>query len=206
MFVVQDFIRWALLHVHKATIPQGAKLAVPAALCGIEPWEYLFGSIRVPTTPQVLDAYYKNRYSQIMTRAEFDAITSAWPTNTYATDCQGLLDAWLTYEMDYPTDINAQANYALWCTQKGRIEEISRPYVMGEAVFRSDPAGRMTHVGWICGKIGGEPLIVEARGIRFGVVVSKLSERNFDFRGLMKNMFSYKEDAKMPVKRSLQNR
>ena len=54
----------------------------------------------------------------------------------------------------------------------------------------------MTHVGWVCGFMpNGEPLIVEARGIAYGVVVTKLSERDFTHRGLMTKKFGYDENG-----------
>ena len=190
--IILDFIRWALSHVKPSSIPPGAQLPAPVEMCGTDPWQYLFGSVRVMTDQPTLDLYYKNRYQSQMTRARFDQLTADWPRDGFATDCQGLLDAYLTYEKGEPTDINADMNYRLWCTDKGLIAEISRPWVIGEAVFKRS-GGRMTHVGWICGFLGGEPLVVEARGIAFGVVVTKLSERDFTHRALMTGRFEYNE-------------
>lgn len=47
MYIILDFIRWALTHAKPSTIPAGAKLPLPLAECGAEPWQYLFGSVRV---------------------------------------------------------------------------------------------------------------------------------------------------------------
>ncbi len=184
MYKVNDFIHWALSH----------------AKGGAEPWHYLFGSVRVKTDKATLDRYYENHYKkQGMTRERFDEITADWKASDYATDCQGLLDAWLTYEQGEETDINADMNYRLWCTDKGRIGEITRPWMIGEAVFRMNDAGRMTHVGWICGfREDGEPLVVEARGIAYGVIVTRLSRRDFTHRGLMTAKFDYSAADKPP--------
>ena len=195
MFRAVDYIRWALTHAKPATIPSGATLALPVDECGTEPWEYLFGSVRVMTTQATLDQYFKNYYSkQGYTRARYDELTRNWDRHGYATDCQGLCDAYLTFECEEPTDINADMNYRLWCTEKGAIAEIDRPYVVGEALFHSN-GQRMTHVGWVCGfDRDGTPLAVEARSIVYGVVITRLDGRNWTHRGLMTKVFSYKED------------
>lgn len=194
VYRVTDFIEWALTHVKPATIPSGAVLPLPIAECGTEPWQYLFGSIRVMTTQATIEYYWENHYKKQkgMTRAKYDALTRDWDRNGYATDCQGLLDAWLTYECGVQTDSNADGNYRYWCADKGTISEITRPWVIGEAVFHMNAEGRMTHIGWICGFMpNGDPLIVEARGIAYGVVMTRLSGRDFTHRGLMTAKFDY---------------
>lgn len=195
-----DFVRWALTHAKRCDAMHGAVLPLPLSECGTEPWHYLFGSVRVQTNADTLDRYYNSYYGpkKGMTRPQYDAITGSWGSNDYATDCQGLLDAWLTYEAGEKTDINADMNYRYWCEDKGRIAEIDRPYVVGEALFMANASGRMTHVGWVCGfDASGEPLIVEARGIAYGVVVTKLNSRPWTHRGLMTKKFDYTEDKPM---------
>ena len=193
MYKVSDFIKWALTHAKLSSIPENALLPIPRRSCGAEPWQYLFGSVRVKTTQATLDRYYDDYYSvNGYTRARFDELTADWDRNGYATDCQGLCDAYLTYECGEKTDINADMDYRLWCTDKGRIEDINRGWVIGEAVFRANSAGKMNHIGWICGFMpDGEPLVVEARGIAYGVVVTRLSRRDFTHRGLMTAKFDY---------------
>lgn len=181
MYKVNNFIRWALTH----------------AKGGAEPWNYLFGSVRVKTDANTLDRYYENHYKSQMTRERYDQLTADWPRDGYATDCQGLLDAYLTYECGDQTDINADMNYRLWCTDRGRIEDINRGFVIGEAVFMANNAGRMTHIGWVCGFDGFEPLIVEARGIAYGVVVTQLYDRRWTHRGIMTKKFEYTEEHEM---------
>lgn len=175
MYNVHDFIAWALTHAKRAA----------------EPWQYLFGSVRVQTTQDTLDRYFEQHYKKQMSRARYDQLTADWDRNGYATDCQGLCDAYLTYECNDPTDINADMNYNGWCTDKGLISAIEREWVVGEAVFRTD-GQRMTHVGWICGfDADGCPLVVEARNIFYGVVVTRLYDRDFTHRGLMTKKFEY---------------
>ena len=195
MYKAEEFVRWALSHAKRESIPPSAVLALPRERCGTEPWQYLFGSVRVRTDDAALDLYYENRYKKQMTRARYDVLTADWDRSGFATDCQGLLDAWLTYEKGERTDINADMNYRLWCGEKGPIAGGVRPLAVGEAVFRMGGSGRMTHVGWICGHdADGTPLVVEARGIAYGVVVTRLTERDFTHRGLMTARFTYGEE------------
>lgn len=200
MYKVSDFIRWALSHVNPATIPSGAVLVLSREQCGADPWQYLFGSVRVQTTQATLDYYYDHHYAKQMTRARYDQLTADWDRNGYATDCQGLCDAYWTYEQGVPTDINADMNYKLWCEDKGPIADTDRPFVVGEAVFRMGGEGKMTHVGWICGfAADGTPLVVEAKGIAYGVLVTMLPNGSWTHRGLMTKVFDYTEDKDMIV-------
>lgn len=92
-------------------------------------------------------------------------------------------------------DVNAHYCYAAWCTEKGEISGIGRPYVLGEAVFIQGSSERMTHVGYVCGFLNGEPLIVEARGLNFGVCVTKFSDRPWTHRGLVSKQLIYTENC-----------
>ena len=199
-YYIENFIKWALTHVKRSTIPLDAKLPLPIAQCGTDPWNYLFGSVRVMTTQATINYYFNNHYKNKMTRADYDAITNSWSRTGYATDCQGMLDAYLTYVCNEKIDINAHMNYTLWCTDKGTIASINRPYVIGEAVFMcSTKSKKMTHVGWICGfRANGEPLVVEARGLAYGVVITELSKRNWTHRGLMTAKFDYTKHQEEP--------
>ena len=192
-YSVSEFIRWALTHVDPVTVPTNASLLLDSASCGSEPWEYLYGTVRTSTSQTAINSLYNNYYTNYMFRIQYDEITSEWSRSTYATDCQGLLDAWLTYEAGETTDINAAMNYANWCTSKGEIANITRDYVIGEALFiYSNRLGKISHVGWICGfDEDGTPLVVEARGLAFGVSVTRFDDRSWTHRGLMTVKFNY---------------
>lgn len=193
MYNAKDFIRRALSHAKRESIPEGALLPVKTEECGTEKWEYLYGSVRVQTNKDTIDRYFTDHYAKSMTREKYDSYTKDWPKDGYATDCQGLLDAYVTYDLGEKTDINADMNYKYWCTDKGEIKSISRDFVLGEAVFmKNESTGKMNHVGWVCGFMpSGEPLIVEARGIAYGVVVTRFNSRAWTHRGLMKAKFDY---------------
>ena len=193
MYNAVDFIRRALTHAKRESIPQGALLPVKIEECGTEKWEYLYGSVRVKTNSDTIERYFIEHYAKSMTREKYDSYTKNWKRDGYATDCQGLLDAYMTYDLGEKTDINADMNYKYWCEGKGELSSLNRPFVLGEAVFmRSDSTDRMHHVGWVCGFMpDGEPLVVEARGIAYGVVVTRFNSRAWTHRGLMKAKFDY---------------
>ncbi|MBR5949114.1 MAG: hypothetical protein IKZ82_10810 [Clostridia bacterium] len=197
MYKVLDFIRWALTHVKRDSIPKSARLPLPVIECGTEVWEYLFGSVRVVTNQATLDRYYNEHYYKQMTKEKFDSYTKNWSRTGYATDCQGLLDAYITHECGEKFDWNADMNYKYMCGEstKGAISAISRPYVVGEALFmKNNDTGKMSHIGWVCGFLpDGDPLVVEARSIAYGVIVTKFSERPWKYRGLMTAKFDYSE-------------
>lgn len=200
---VLDFIRWALTHVNPDTVPSGAVLANGTATnVGAEPWHYLYGSVRTNTTATRIAERWENYYSSHgWSKEAYDNATAKMQPDDYATDCQGLLDAYLTYVQGEKTDVNADYNYRKWCTGKGKTSEIERPYELGEAVFMANSRGKMRHVGWICGlDVDCEPLVVEARGLNYGVVVTRLEDRAWTHRGLMTKKFDYKEEQPMATK------
>ena len=200
---VLNFIRWALTHVNPNTVPSGAVLANgTASNIGTEPWHYLYGTVKSKTTAARIEERWRNHYSKTWTREAYDHATAAMSPDDYATDCQGLLDAYLTYVQGEKTDVNADYNYRKWCSEKGKTSEIERPYKLGEAVFMANSRGKMSHVGWICGlDLDGELLVVEARGLSYGVVITRLEDRPWTHRGLMTKKFEYdKEEKPMATK------
>lgn len=186
-----DFIRFALSHAKRETIPLGAELPLDIEECGTDPWGYLFGTTGHTATKELLDLKFNSYYSKKgWSRASFDTATEGWSLGKFKVcDCQGLLDVYLG------TDVNANYCYSGWCTEKGSIDEIDRTYRIGEAVFYQNQNGNMSHVGWVCGFLCGEPLVVEARGLRYGVCVTKFSERPWTHRGLVTRQLIYDENC-----------
>lgn len=185
---VINFIKWALSHAKKATVPAGAELPVPLSAVGSNgEWEYLFGTTGFKITQALLDNRYENHYKNKMTRAEYDRITAGW-IGRVACDCEGLLDYYCHM------DINADMNYRS-CTDKGAIDKNVR-YPLGECLFM-EKSGKMTHVGFVCGTMpDGTELVVEERGINYGCVITKRSERPWTHHGKTKYL-EYKEDEPM---------
>lgn len=192
---VRKFIEWGLMRAKKATVPAGAILAIDTDLVGSAgEYEYLFGTTCRQVTQSLLDKKYNDYYKKNgWTKAEYEEATEGWvKAGKIVTDCQGLLDGYLG------NDTNANGNYVNYCTDKGLCKNIKRPYVIGEAVFNGS-SSKKTHVGWVCGFMpDGDVLILEARGLSYGVVITRMSKRAWKYRGLMTKKFSYEETTQQP--------
>lgn len=192
---VTNFITWALKRAKKSTVPSKAVLAIDRALVGSEgEAEYLWGTSGRTVTQSLLDARWKSYYKPNgWTETDYKEITEGWVAEKKrVSDCQGLLDWYLG------NDTNANGNYRNYCTDKGLCAAISRPYVIGEAVFNGTDS-KKTHVGWVCGFMpDGEALVVEERGLAYGCVITRMSKRKWKYRGLMTKKFSYEQTTAQP--------
>lgn len=194
---VKDFIAWGLKRTKRSTCPNNA-ISLPIKkdqIGSAGEHEYLYGSYGQRASNYLLNLRFKSFYSKNgWTRAQFDTATSGWVANgVHVTDCNGLLDEFLQ------TDTSANGNYVYYCTSKGLCAEINRPYVVGEAVFNGSST-KKTHVGFVCGFTpGGDVLVMEARGLSYGVVITKMSSRSWKYRGLMTKKFSYSGAAVQPA-------
>ena len=115
-------------------------------------------------------------------------------------DCQGLADCYLTEMLGQKVNVYARNNFSYWCNEikgKGKIPKEYR--VPGAAVFTySANDGRITHVGFLLKPVDannpeGDWYVIEARGVMYGVVRTKLSERSWNRWGLMDEYFDYTE-------------
>ena len=112
-------------------------------------------------------------------------------------DCQGLADGYINDMTGSHINLRARNNYALWCDPKGTGSIPTKYKTPGAAVFiYSKSAGAITHVGYLvrpvkAGKPEGDWYVVEARGVMYGVVVTKLNSRGWNRWGLMTQYFDY---------------
>ena len=121
-------------------------------------------------------------------------------TCTRVWDCNGMAEG--IYQIWSGVCINARArnNYASWCGVKGTGIIPSKYRVPGAAVFWGNTAGTIHHVAYLwkpvtAGKPGGDWYIIEAKGVMYGVVKSKLLSRKPNFWGLMDKYFDYSGEA-----------
>jgi len=190
---ILGFLRWAMGHASPARIPAGSTLCIPPGEVGIDgKWEYLYGTTGHKCTQALLDKKYNQYYKGWgWSRAEFAAATAGWVSRGVTVcDCQGLEDYYSK------ADTNAKGNYANYCTDKGRISSIQRPYIYGEALFVGGSASSINHVGWIVGFApNGEPLILHERGLSHGCVIEPLSAsgKAWKWRGIMGKRYDYGE-------------
>lgn len=113
-------------------------------------------------------------------------------------DCQGLADCYVTENAGAgKVNVQARNNYASWCSEKGEGKIPPEKRTEGAAVFIYGAAEKyITHVGFLVrpvneGNRAGDWYVVEARGVMYGVVTTKLSERPWNRWGLMDKYFDY---------------
>lgn len=97
-------------------------------------------------------------------------------TVLYAYDCSGLGMYWLqNVKHIYKGDANAN-------TMMGRCSDLSRtdPPKKGWWVFRQDDSGRATHIGYMV----DDEWLVEAKGRKYGVVVTKFAAKDWSVWGI----------------------
>lgn len=164
------------------------------------PGEYLYGTTGEICTQAILDERFEKHYSAKMTREQYDTYTKGWVQNKKRVfDCEGLLDYFVS------KNVTADYCYNNWCeTEKGEITDsvipfLSTPNALGCAVFEYNAEKKkMNHVGFIVGNINGDPVIVEARGIAYGVTMTRLSERKFTYWGRPSKVIEYPESPIIP--------
>ena len=143
------------------------------------------------------NGYYYTQYSGSQRTAALKwrkKCTRVW-------DCNGMAEG--IYELYTGTCINSKArhNYAEWCSVKGSGLIPASFRVPGAAVFWSkSSAGSIHHVAYLWkpvkeGKPEGDWYIIEAKGVAYGVVKSKLNSRKPNFWGLMDKYFDYENTA-----------
>ena len=112
-------------------------------------------------------------------------------------DCNGLAEG--GYQKETGVSINARArnNYSSWCNPKGagKIPAVHR--VPGAAVFIHN-GSYVSHVGFLWkpvtrGKPEGDWWVIEARGVMYGVVATKLNARGWNRWGHMTKYFDYSD-------------
>ena len=124
-------------------------------------------------------------------------------------DCNGMSEG--IYEDFTGVNINSKArfNYAEWCDPKGSGMIPSQYRVPGACVFwsgttdRPGKSGDIHHVAYLYKPVNesntaGDWYIIEARGVMYGVVKTKLYDRKPDFWGWMTKYYDY-EATPIPV-------
>lgn len=191
------FIEWALLHARPDTIPNGATLAVTAERCGVEPWEYLFGQSGQICTQKLLDERYQSVYKDFgWDPLTFETITSDWvERGAPVCDGAGLLNAYREKKLREKSVMTEHGIFSRLCYDKVAVGNTNRAYELGEVVCAVNDYGVMKRIGWVCGfDAHDEPLIIEARGLCYGVCITPFRGRGWTHRARL-NLSLGKEDA-----------
>lgn len=153
--------------------------------------------------PKKLSDWYFNQYKGNPSQY---AKALYWKKNApHVYDCQGLADCFVG------VNVRARNNYADWCATKGTGKIPVKYRVPGAAVFVHN-GDYISHVGFLIkpvteGKNDGDWYVIEARGVMYGVVRTKLLNRTWNRWGLMDKYFDYTDvlkqyhgDTAQPVK------
>lgn len=146
------------------------------------------------------NGYYFTQYSG---KQRTQALT--WRKKcTRVWDCNGMAEG--IYELFSGVNIDSKAryNYSGWCGIKGKGLIPAKYRVPGAAVFWSNSgAGSIHHVAYLYkpvkeGHPEGDWYIIEAKGVMYGVVKSKLYSRKPNFWGIMDKYFDYSATVAAP--------
>ena len=111
-------------------------------------------------------------------------------------DCQGLADCYVSENVS-KINVRARNNYADWCGIRGEGTIPDARKTEGAAVFRMGKS-YIEHVGFLVRPCDpsdreGDWLVVEAKGVMYGVVTTRLSKGSWNRWGWMTKYFSYAE-------------
>ena len=111
-------------------------------------------------------------------------------------DCNGMAEGLYRDYAGVSIDTKARYNYQQWCDPKGKGIIPPKYRVAGAAVFWGDSASDIHHVAYLYKPVQadnpqGDWYIIEARGVMYGVVRSKLLARKPNFWGWMTKYFDY---------------
>lgn len=150
---------------------------------------YIMGA--VGQSPKTMsDWYFTGQYSGSQrTKALY------WRENAERVwDCNGLAEGYYKDMTGSSINTRARNNYSEWCSPKGTGVIPAEYRVPGAAVFKK--SSYIHHVGFLVepvkrGAPEGDWYIIEARGVMYGVVRSKLSAGGWNCWGLMTKYFDY---------------
>lgn len=111
-------------------------------------------------------------------------------------DCQGLCEGLLGDYLGKAIDVRAVTNYTSWCDPKGAGSIPLSYRIPGTAVFWGTSPEKIHHIAYlykpvVANKPEGDWYIIEARGVMYGVVITKLNERKPNYWGIMSKYFDY---------------
>jgi len=160
-------------------------------------WGYVMGGDgRVAT-----DAYIKSRAKSSYPN-DWEAYYNAYKKwiGFRVFDCNAVAEAFYKEKTGKSIDTKARYNFSTWCslsdktTRDNKLENM--PQIAGVAVFSgpTNSSAGITHVGYLYKKYGPDALdwyVLECRGKDYGLVITKLKDRAWEWWGLMDKYFEY---------------
>lgn len=119
-------------------------------------------------------------------------------------DCQGCAEGYYLDETGINVNTKARYAYAEWCGVKGSGMIPASYRVPGAAVYWGDTASSIHHVAFLVEPVDGDNpdgdwYLVEARGVMYGVVKTKLYSRKPNYWGLMTKYYEYENVSTEPI-------
>lgn len=141
---------------------------------------YVYGTVGETYTQIVQDRCWR-MYGGIMGDYYYSVRAAKWK-NRWVADCSGLLKAARRALDGVWADVSAQGAYDQCMHVRGPIAQMPAKPGCFVFMYGVSAAGvrRMTHVGLYIGN--GE--VIEARGVDYGIVITKLSERPWTHYGM----------------------
>lgn len=115
-------------------------------------------------------------------------------------DCNAVAEAFYKEKTGKSIDTKARLNFAGWCSTKDKTTRDNAlenlPQLPGVAVFSgpTNSSSGITHVGYLHSKYGPGKLdwyVLECRGKDYGLVITKLKDRAWEWWGLMDKYYEY---------------
>lgn len=115
-------------------------------------------------------------------------------------DCNAIAEAFYKEKTGKGIDTKARYNFSAWCSTKDKTTRDNRlenlPQLPGVALFSgpTNSSSGITHVGYLFKKYGPDALdwyVLECRGKDYGLVITKLKDRAWEWWGLMDKYFEY---------------
>lgn len=150
----------------------------------------------VKSSWKITGYYYKQYNGNGYTPEQYKKALYWRETATRVWDCNGMADG--IYQIHTGKNINsrAQGNYNRWCSIKGKGMIPADKRRSGAAVFWGNNDQEIKHVAYLWkpveeGNTAGDWWLIEARGVIYGVVSTKLLKRKPQFWGYMTKYYSY---------------
>lgn len=168
-------------------------LEIQAGLHGGVPAGYIMGSCGETLTQRLLETFARGQRDY--STADYIKYGAAW-LGRRVFDCNGLGEGFIKEKLGI--DINkikeenrARFNFSVWCAGANGADMSKMPKMPGVALFMHTGKS-ITHVGWLLRELpNGDWEVVEARGVKYGVVVTLYSKRKWNRWGLMNKYFDY---------------
>lgn len=150
---------------------------------------YIMGAVG-QAPKQLSDWYYSGQYSGAQLKKAL-----YWRDNAQRVwDCNGLAEGYYKDMTGVSINTRARNNYAEWCDPKGTGMIPVSNRVPGAAVFKKSDV--IHHVGFLAEPVnpdapGGDWYVIEAKGVMYGVVRTKLLSGGWNLWGWMTKYFDY---------------